>query len=112
MKGLASRLQLVNNIKSEFNWRSINDKKTRFPSENDYHTGCQNLSHSINNSPFRLRVCTYLDDYIQLTHGSWVQTIYNAVILLNIVDYVDYVRTYVIMLLHYSTTELEAHEDA
>ena len=34
---------------------------------------------------------------------------YNTVILLNTVDYVDYVRTYVIMLLHYSTTELEAH---
>ena len=109
MKGLASRLQLVNNIKSEFNWRSINDKNIRFPSENDYHTGCQNFSHSINNSPFRLRVGTYLDDYIQLTHGSWVQTIYNTVILLNTVDYVDYVRTYVIMLLHYNTTELEAH---
>lgn len=27
MKGLASRLQLVNNIKSEFNGRSIDDKK-------------------------------------------------------------------------------------
>ena len=27
MKGSASRLQLVNNIKSEFNWRSIDDKK-------------------------------------------------------------------------------------
>ena len=54
----------VNNqsLMQTINWRD----KTHFDSEDDYRTGCQNVSHCNNNSPIQDYI--YMDDHDLPTH--------------------------------------------